>query len=399
MGTFRGVELDGLVLHAGRVDLRPWRGSDVARVHEVMQDERMREFLPDLPRPYTLDDARSYVHDVAGATRRTGSALDCAVVERSSGALIGSCVLRLDREPEIGYWIATDARGHGYAAEATRRLVDWGFGVGVHRIALLCSTRNLSSARTALAAGFAFEGISRDGCTVEAADRAVQGRDPAGNRARFARLATDPGDPIPPSLPPLPDGGLSDGVLALRGTGADDAPSLMQLDDELARFWSFDGRGSSERQAYDAALDAGLHWLVGRTGLRLTMIDVESGSFAGSMTLRLTGPPGVCLIGYTVHPAFRGRGCTSRALALFSSWAFDVAGLARLELGAKIGNIASQRAAHNAGFRFEGTFAGRDRDADGSFHDEARYALLNPTCRRVGAVARAPAQLARRMRP
>ena len=83
-----------------------------------------------------------------------------------------------------------------------------------------------------------------------------------------------------------------------------------------------------------------------------------------------------------MHPAFRGRGYTARALRLLADWAFEQAGFARLELGAKADNIASQKAALSAGFEPDGTWQARLRNADGTFSDEVRFALINPRHRR-----------------
>jgi len=94
--------------------------------------------------------------------------------------------------------------------------------------------------------------------------------------------------------------------------------------------------------------------------------------------LRSSGPPNVGGLGYAVHPRFRGRGFTSRALRLLSAWAFAEAGFDRLELGAKTDNVASQRAAEAAGFVREGVWRSRLRNPDGTFSDETRYALINP---------------------
>ena len=49
---------------------------------------------------------------------RGGPALHSAVVERSSGRLVGSATLHLGGDPEVGYWVAPAARGQGYATEA-----------------------------------------------------------------------------------------------------------------------------------------------------------------------------------------------------------------------------------------------------------------------------------------
>jgi RimJ/RimL family protein N-acetyltransferase len=118
-----------------------------------------------------------------------------------------------------------------------------------------------------------------------------------------------------------------------------------------------------------------LDWLVGRTA-PFAMVDRASGRFAGSLHLRRSGPPGVGDIGFVVHPAFRGRGYATRALRLVSAWCFEHGGFARLELGAKADNVASQRTAAAAGFRLEGVAAQRLRNADGSLCDELRFARL-----------------------
>jgi RimJ/RimL family protein N-acetyltransferase len=118
-----------------------------------------------------------------------------------------------------------------------------------------------------------------------------------------------------------------------------------------------------------------LEWRVGSSA-RVTIEDVASGRFAGSVQLRVAGPPQVGGVGYTVHPDFRGRGYTTRALRLLAGWAFESARFVRLELGAKTANIASQKAAANAGFEPDGLRAQRLRNPDGTFSDEVRYVLL-----------------------
>jgi RimJ/RimL family protein N-acetyltransferase len=173
---------------------------------------------------------------------------------------------------------------------------------------------------------------------------------------------------------------LSDGVLQMRAPEPEDAPALAETDDELTLRWGFTGERHSLADVEREARQGGLHWLVGGTA-PFTMIDVATGRVAGSLRLRKAGPPQVGGIGYVVHPAFRGRGYTTRALRLLVPWAFEVADFARLELGAKQGNAASLRAAANAGFEPDGIRERRLRNPDGSFADESRYVLINPKYR------------------
>lgn len=373
MGRFRGVELDDLELTGERLLLRPWRRADAGRLHAIMQDPTMNRFLA-LPTPYSREDADQWVGRLGDEGRREGTGLGCAVVERASGRLIGSAVIRLNGDPEIGYWVAPDARGAGYAGEATRVLSAGGFRLGLPRIQLLCDVRNLASARTAMSAGFRFEGVARDGRLGGGIGTVPELR---ADVARFARLADDPPGPIRYAFAPLPRSGLTDGVLRLRTLRASDAAEVAETDDDLTLRWSFTGAAHSAQESRHMAARAGLDWLTGSVAA-FAVCDVASGRLAGLVRLRLPGPPQVGLIGYVVHPAFRGRGYASRAIRLLVPWAFETAGFARLELGAKVDNAASLRAAAAAGFTPDGIRRRRLRNPDGSFSDEQRYELLNP---------------------
>jgi RimJ/RimL family protein N-acetyltransferase len=376
VGVFRGVELDDLVLESDRLALRPWRHDDAAAVAAALADGSMHTFLA-VPNPYTMSDAVEFVHSIARTERSAGTGLECAVVDRASRSLVGSATLRLPhgmRSSDIGYWIAPTAQGKGYATEATRALAGWAFEQGVHRVEVRLDVRNVVSARVALAAGFGFEGIRRE---------VLRDEDGRVDMAVFVRTVTDSGAAVPAKFPALPDGGLSDGVLSLRSPLPQDIDSFTEQEaDPLTLLTGFTGAAPPQAMMRRMLNRARLDHLVG-PGTYFAMVDVATGQFAGSVRLRSSGPPNVAALGYAVHPRFRGRGFTSRALRLLSAWAFDEAGFARLELGAKTDNIASQRAAESAGFVAEGVWRSRLRNPDGTFSDEARYALINPRYRRA----------------
>src|SRR6516164_6494153 len=85
--------------------------------------------------------------------------------------------------------------------------------------------------------------------------------------------------------------------------------------------------------------------------------DAVTGERLGNIALRHDGRAGD--VSYWVAAQARGRGVAARALALFSSWCFQVVGLEELWLRTHRENIASQRAALRAGYR-------RDPGRDGS---------------------------------
>jgi RimJ/RimL family protein N-acetyltransferase len=240
---------------------------------------------------------------------------------------------------------------------------------GAARLERRMDVTDLGAIRDAMGVGFRFEGIERGGM------------DGVLDRAVFGRPATDSGEPIAPALPPLPDGGLSDGVVTLRVIAPGDAAALIEQEtDPLTVANGFTGVTPAEIEVVRLAARAGLEWLVGR-GALFAIVDRTDGRFAGAVKVRFAGPPQIGGIGYAVHPAFRGRGYTARALRLIVPWAFEQADFARLELGAKTTNVASQRAAVAGGFEPDGVRAGRMRCPDGTFVDEVRFALVNPRYR------------------
>lgn len=373
MGVYAGAQLDDLILSSARLTLRPWRASDANAVVEIMQDRSMFTFLP-LPDPYTRADADEFVTKYGEEGRAAGTGIGSAMIETSTGRLVGSAAIRFPAirgttAAGLGYWVATTARGNGYAAEASRVLTDWAFAHRIARVEIRCATGNVASAKSALAAGFRFEGVLR-----------AEGMHPGGpvDHAVFGRLPTGTGEPVPPSaLPPAP-GGASDGVVELRPLAPVDADAVAETEaDPETRRWTLTTGPPAEEYAARTTAEAGLRWLVG-PDLRFAIVDVSTGRCAGTLSVHRFGPPQVGLVGYALHPAFRGRGYTGRALRLLAAWAFGAADFARLELGTDAANVASQKVAMAGGFEPDGVRRRRLNTPAGTFSDEVCFALVNP---------------------
>lgn len=362
---------DDVVLQTERLLLRPLRPTDESAITEAMQDESMHAFLP-LPDPYTREDARAYIAEVSLANRRAGRALECGLEERSSGRLVGTAALFLpsgrSKGGEIGYAVYPAGRGHGYAAQASRALTAWGFALGLQRIEIKVAVRNVASLKTALAAGFRYEGVER---------ASIGESHGPGDAAVFARLPHDSDDPIGAALPPLAVGGLTDGTVTVRTFLPSDADLLVTIErDPDVQQWSLFGLDESRLRA--GAARSGLDWLVG-PHFRMVVADASTGAGAGTLSLYAAGPPDTAAVGYALHPAYRGRGWMGRALRLLSDWAFAQAHLAVLELGTDVMNVASQRTALAGGFQPEGIARRRLRRRDGTYADEARFSAVNPS--------------------
>lgn len=90
-----------------------------------------------------------------------------AITLKSGGRLIGNCGIRMERaeavEADIGYELDPAYWNHGYATEAARAIVDFGFRrLGVHRIWAACVADNTGSAHVLEKLGMKLEGRSRE---------------------------------------------------------------------------------------------------------------------------------------------------------------------------------------------------------------------------------------------
>lgn len=370
MTSYADVDWRTEEVTTARLLLRPWRADDAAAVRAACADPSIQRWLS-LPRPYSLADAERWVTDEGHANRRSGTGLQCAIVSRDDGRLVGSAGLRIDSGArpvaEVGYWISPWARGRGYATEATVGLCRWAFAHGTPRVELVAAVGNETSQRVALAAGFRREGLLRS---------TVQDGGSWTDAVLFGRLASDP----PPTRRLLPDlGELTDGTITVRRLRPGDEDALFdERNDPETRRWAPVARGWSveDCRAYVAA--TGSLWLTGAEA-RIVIVDVATGQCAGSVGLRITVPAlRVGELGYGLRAAWRGRGYTARALRLISGWVFDRTDLARLELGTATANVASQRVAEAAGFRREGVAKLRLPTADGGRTDEIRFGLVAP---------------------
>ncbi len=148
------VDLRTEVVRTERLVLRPYRPEDAAAVHRGCQDPEVQRWIAAVPVPYTLDDARTFV-GLDAVWRAQGAALTVAV--EADGRYVGSAGVTFGRGtlgPEIGYWIAADARGHGYATEALRAIVDWALAQpGVVRVEADTTHANFPSQRVMERAG------------------------------------------------------------------------------------------------------------------------------------------------------------------------------------------------------------------------------------------------------
>lgn len=143
-----------------RLRLRGLRDADTAFVLDLLNDPAFLRHVGDRGLR-TLDDTRAYL-DTAAQTVAGVPGLGSYLVERKGdGAAMGICTLlrrqRLE-DVDLGYTLAPDFRGAGYAEEACRLLMTYArVHTTLRRMVAIVSPGNEASLRLLGKLGFAFE--------------------------------------------------------------------------------------------------------------------------------------------------------------------------------------------------------------------------------------------------
>ncbi|MET0309887.1 MAG: GNAT family N-acetyltransferase [Sphingomonas sp.] len=137
------------MIETERLTLRRWKDSDRPAFHAMCGDPRVMEFLgPELTRA-----------EVDAAIDRQNGFLDAngycfwAAERREDGAFIGFCGLKpgaegtpIEDQVEIGWRLAQEFWGKGYAREAAQASLDWGWAhLDVPEIAAITTIDNVRS--------------------------------------------------------------------------------------------------------------------------------------------------------------------------------------------------------------------------------------------------------------
>ncbi len=145
------------------VTLREFRRDDAAAAFSVVGDEDVTRWLS-----FDARDRDSTQAMIDGALERaeiTPRTEYYLAVTLPDDELIGFARLGLNgmQAAQLGYAIRRDLWGHGYATDATRTLVDFGFRqLGLHRISAAIGPDNEASIAMAKRLGMQYEGRIRD---------------------------------------------------------------------------------------------------------------------------------------------------------------------------------------------------------------------------------------------
>lgn len=142
-----------------RLLLRPGWPEDAPALAKAIADERIVRNLTNAPWPYGLAEAEAFLAKPQDPVLPT-----FLLFARTDGAplLVGSCglVRKASGATVLGYWIAREHWGRGYATEAGRQMIEIARTLGLERLDASYFADNPASGRVLEKLGFEPTGLS-----------------------------------------------------------------------------------------------------------------------------------------------------------------------------------------------------------------------------------------------
>lgn len=152
-----------LQLHGSQVTLREFRSDDLEKVAALVGDDRVTDSLSFDSR--SGDQAAEMLDGILSRAKQQPRTEYYFAVATAEDGLVGFARLGLDgvQAAKLGYAIAADYWGRGYATDAACTLMDFGFRtLNLHRISAAMGPDNTASITIAHRLGMAYEGCIRD---------------------------------------------------------------------------------------------------------------------------------------------------------------------------------------------------------------------------------------------
>ena len=150
-------------LESRRLILRPVRITDAPEVQKYFSSWNIiRNMGANVPWPYPLDGAQTFLQDSALPRMERNEALIWAITRKGSDELIGIVEFRLNdsEEGHRGFWLAEPFWGQGLMREAVFAVNDYIFDVlKCEDFVELCNATNIASHKLKVSSGGTFEKI------------------------------------------------------------------------------------------------------------------------------------------------------------------------------------------------------------------------------------------------
>lgn len=151
------------ILETERLILRAWTLHDAPALYEICRDAAVMRHIGTREPYKSADEAKSFL-EWAIAYQTENGFCRWAVVAKQTGKIVGSCGFarrKLD-DVELGYLFARAVWGNGFATEAARACLEYGFAaLGFARVIALTDIDHFASHRVLEKIGFRRRGIEK----------------------------------------------------------------------------------------------------------------------------------------------------------------------------------------------------------------------------------------------
>jgi len=148
------------LIETPRLQLRPWSEEDIPELVPLIGAREVAATTLRIPHPYEEKHARDFLASIVKEKE-----LRLSIRQRSDGRLCGGVGLHPEtphQHAELGYWIGVPYWGNGYATEAAKAVVQYGFEqLKLNRIFAHHFKHNPASGKVLRKLGMKYEGCMR----------------------------------------------------------------------------------------------------------------------------------------------------------------------------------------------------------------------------------------------
>lgn len=142
-----------MFIRSERLFLRPGWPEDWPELQSRIDEAAMARSLARVPWPYSAEDAHQFTSMPQDA-RCPHFLITLPTCTRAADIIGCVGLARIDGQTELGYWIAREHWGHGYASEAVRAVVGLARTLGHRRLVAGHFAENPAAGRVLHKAGF-----------------------------------------------------------------------------------------------------------------------------------------------------------------------------------------------------------------------------------------------------
>jgi RimJ/RimL family protein N-acetyltransferase len=159
------VDPKDIKLETDRLNLIPLSEDDAETIYSNVKEYEIAKWLINLPHPYPEDGAIKFIRETNELMKK-GNSYELAIRLKSTNELIGVMAFckvdKKNRNSELGYWITQKYWNSGFASEAAKRILEFGFNVlNLERVFAKCVPENEASKKVMEKIGMQYEGTMR----------------------------------------------------------------------------------------------------------------------------------------------------------------------------------------------------------------------------------------------